>query len=108
MQGLQRALVVVVVAAGVVSLAGGLQGQAPERGGGYPAQDWPAVGGNWSSSRYSTLTDVTTATVGRLGGAWVTDLEGGASSRATPVVEDGVLYLTAGPTCSRSTPGRAR
>ncbi len=96
MQGLQRALVVVVVAAGVVSLAGGLQGQAPERGGGYPAQDWPAVGGNWSSSRYSTLTDVTTATVGRLGGAWVTDLEGGASSRATPVVEDGVLYLTAG------------
>ena len=96
MQGLQRALVVVVVAAGVVSLAGGLQGQAPERGGGYPAQDWPAVGGNWSSSRYSTLTDVTTATVGRLGGAWVTDLEGGASSRATPVVEDGVLYLTGG------------
>ena len=96
MQGFQRALVVVVVAAGVVSLAGVLQGQAPERGGGYPAQDWPAVGGNWSSSRYSTLTDVTTATVGRLGGAWVTDLEGGASSRATPVVEDGVLYLTAG------------
>ena len=96
MQGFQRALVVVVVAAGLVSLAGGLQGQAPERGGGYPAQDWPAVGGNWSSSRYSTLTDVTTATVGRLGGAWVTDLEGGASSRATPVVEDGVLYLTGG------------
>ena len=96
MQGLQRALVVVVVAAGVVSLPGALQGQTPERGRGYPAQDWPAVGGNWSSSRYSTLTDVTTATVGRLGGAWVTDLEGGASSRATPVVEDGVLYLTAG------------
>ena len=96
MQGLQRALVVVVVAAGVVSLPGALQGQTPERGRGYPAQDWPAVGGNWSSSRYSTLTDITTATVGRLGGAWVTDLEGGASSRATPVVEDGVLYLTAG------------
>ena len=96
MQGLQRALVVVVVAAGVVSLPGALQGQTPERGRGYPAQDWPAVGGNWSSSRYSTLTDITTATVDRLGGAWVTDLEGGASSRATPVVEDGVLYLTAG------------
>ena len=96
MQKLQRALVVVGVAAGVVALTGGLQGQAPDRGRGYPTQDWPAVGGNWSSSRFSTLTDVTTATVDRLGGAWVTDLEGGASSRATPVVEDGVLYLTGG------------
>ena len=32
----------------------------------------------------------------RLSGAWVTRLEGGVSSRATPVVKDGVLYLTAG------------
>ena len=87
---------VVAIAAGVVALTGGLQGQVPESGRGHSAQDWPLVGGDWSSSRYSTLTDITTETVDRLGGAWVTSLEGGAASRATPVVKDGVLYLPAG------------
>ena len=87
---------VVAIAAGVVTLTGGLQGQGPESGRGDPAQDWPLAGGGWTSSRYSTLTDISTETIDRLGGAWVTRLEGGASSRATPVVKDGVLYLTAG------------
>ena len=84
-----------VVTAVVVALTGGLQGQGLQSGRGHPAQDWPFVGGDWSSSRYSTLTEITTETVDRLGGAWVTRL-GSASSRATPVVKDGVLYLTAG------------
>ena len=52
--------------------------------------------GDWTSSRYSTLTDISTETVDRLGAAWVTRLGGGASSRATPVVKDGVIFLTAG------------
>ena len=77
----------------------GLRGQDAEgleSGRGYPGRDWPAVGGNWSSSRYSTLTDITLDTVDRLGGAWVMRPEGGGSARATPVVKDGVLYLTSG------------
>ena len=84
-----------VIAVAVVALAGSLNGQVLDDGRGYPAEDWPLVSGNWSSSRYSALTDITIDTVDRLGGAWVTRLEGGASSRATPVVKDGVLYLTA-------------
>ena len=95
MRTIQRG-VVSAIAVGLVSLTGGLQAQAPEPGRPYPAQDWPLVGGDWSSSRYSTLADVTTETVDRLGGAWVTRLPGGAASRATPVVKDGFLYLTAG------------
>ena len=93
----QRGVIVAVVA-GMAALAipNALQGQGPEGGRGYPTGNWPLVGGNWSSSRYSALTDISTATVDRLGGAWATRLEGGASSRATPVVKDGVLYLTAG------------
>ena len=87
---------VIAIAACVAALTGDLEGQVPDSGRGYPAQDWPLVGGDWSNSRYSTLTDITTDTVDRLTGAWVTRLEGGASSRATPVVKDGVLYLTAG------------
>ena len=95
MGGLQRGLVI-GIAAGVVALTGGLQGQVPESGRDYSSQDWPLAGGDWTSSRYSTLTDISTETVDRLSGAWVTRLEGGASSRATPVVKDGVIYLTAG------------
>ena len=91
----QRGLIA-VIAAGIVALAGGLQGQIDDSGRGHPVQDWPFVGGDWASSRYSTLTDITTDTVDRLSGAWVTQLDGGASSRATPVVKNGVMYLTAG------------
>ena len=80
----------------VAALAAELQSQTPSDGRGYPVQDWPVIGGNWSSSRYSALTDVTPETIERLGGAWVASLDGGAASRATPVVKDGILYLTAG------------
>ena len=90
-----RAMAIFLVA-GIAALAIGLQAQSQEHGRGFPVEDWPFAGGNWSSSRYSTLADITTESVDRLSGAWVTRLDGGASSRATPVVKDGVLYLTAG------------
>ena len=67
MGGLQRGLVI-GIAAGVVALTGGLQGQVPESGRDYSSQDWPLAGGDWTSSRYSTLTDISTETVDRLGG----------------------------------------
>ncbi len=72
------------------------QGQPPEPGSRFAAEDWPLAGGDWTSSRYSMLDQISTDTIGRLGGAWVTRLAGGGSSRSTPVVKDGVLYLTAG------------
>ncbi len=78
-----------------VTMMTGLRGQAPE-GGRNSAPEWQFVGGDRSSSRHSTLTDINTDTIDRLGGAWVTRLEGGASSRATPVIQGGVMYLTAG------------
>ncbi len=80
----------------VVAQTSDIRAQTPERGRGYPSQDWPLAGGNWSGTRYSTLVDITPATVDRLGGAWVTRLEGGAASRATPIILDGVIYLTGG------------
>ena len=55
----------------------GLQGQAPESARDYAANDWQLVGGDASSSRHSTLTEISTDTIDRLGGAWVTRLEGG-------------------------------
>ena len=93
------ATVAAVFLVAILAQVTGLRGQDTEdleSGRGYPGRDWPAVGGNWSSSRYSTLTDITLDTVDRLGGAWVMRPAGGGSARATPVVKDGVLYLTAG------------
>ena len=87
---------IVIVVAGMLAMTGTVEGQGGAQGRGYPTEDWPLVGGNWSSTRYSTLTDISTGTVDRLAGAWVTRLDGGASSRATPVIQDGVMYLTGG------------
>ena len=94
----RRRLSLVVTLASAVTFAApaGPGAQEPEPGRGYPSADWPFTGGDWSSSRYSTLDAVDADTVERLGAAWVTPLPGGAASRATPVAQDGVIYLTGG------------
>ncbi|SVB56968.1 uncharacterized protein METZ01_LOCUS209822, partial [marine metagenome] len=70
---------------GIIIFIGNVEGQDSVSGL-YSGQDWPFAGGDWSNSRYSTLADISVETVDRLNGAWVTRLEGGASSRSTPVV----------------------
>ena len=94
--GFVTAAAIATIAVALIALTTGLQGQVAGGGGGHAAEDWLFVGGDRSSSRHSTLTDINTDTIDRLSGAWVTRLEGGAASRATPVVQDGVLYLTGG------------
>ena len=92
-----RGFAAVIVVAGIVAPTGSLQGQeAQQQGSGYPAADWPYAGGDWTSSRHSTLAGISTETIDRLGGAWMARLPGGVSSRATPVVDDGILYLSGG------------
>jgi glucose dehydrogenase len=58
-------------------------------------KDWPVVGGDWNNSRYSTLDKINTSNVKGLGGAWVKKFDPGLS-RVTPVVVDGVMYVTYG------------
>ena len=79
MRGLHHRIIpaILIWAAATMGIS---QGQSPEPGRGYPAADWPFAGGDWTSSRHSTLADITTETVGRLGGAWVARLPGGAAS----------------------------
>ena len=73
-----------------------------QRGGASPAagKDFPLPGGDLGNQRYSTLTRITPANVGRLGGAWMTHVMDGTpgSMQATPVVVDGVMYVSAGNT----------
>ena len=58
------------------------------------AHDWPSHGGDSDETGYSTLSEVTSRNVGRLGLAWSLDLEGEQSLEATPLAVDGRLYFT--------------
>ena len=64
------------------------------------SKEWLHVGGDWSNSRYSTLQQITRANVKDLKGAWVVHLGSGLGAKysleATPLVKDGVMYVTTG------------
>jgi glucose dehydrogenase len=62
----------------------------------FAAADWPFIGGDWTNSRYSALDQINTATVSDLGAVWSMRFEGGATTRATPVIKDGVMYIGSG------------
>jgi alcohol dehydrogenase (cytochrome c) len=70
--------------------------QSGEEGRASPAQDWTFFGGDWTNARHSTLTRINTQNVKTLGGAWTMRFDGNASTRATPVVKDGVMFVSAG------------
>ena len=55
-------------------------------------REWPMIGGDWGSTRYSTLNEVNTGNVGALGGAWFHDFDR-AAPRGTPVVFDGRMFV---------------
>jgi quinohemoprotein ethanol dehydrogenase len=62
--------------------------------------DWLTYGGDLSGQRYSTLNQITTSNVSRLGGVWRIHLGSGIGDRfsgeATPVEYGGVIYTTTG------------
>jgi quinohemoprotein ethanol dehydrogenase len=57
--------------------------------------NWPAYGRTFSESRFSPLTEINAANVGRLGLAWSLDLDV-SNSITAPVEAGGVIYLAAG------------
>src|SRR5437016_51144 len=60
-------------------------------------QNWMIYGGDYSSNRHSTLTQITPANVKNLGLAWAYQSPTTGSWQATPLVVDGVMYLTQRP-----------
>ena len=85
-----------LVAAAAAVLLLGPSGSAQEGGRVHGGADWPFIGGDWANSRHSTLDQIHTGNVGELGAVWSFGFEGRASTRATPVVADGVLYIGSG------------
>jgi len=58
------------------------------------ANDWPLPGRTYDNERYSPLAQITTANVGRLTPAAIVHTGMFASFETTPLVADGVMYIT--------------
>mgnify|MGYP003385400968 CR=1 FL=1 len=58
-------------------------------------KDWPEHGFDYSGSRFSPLEQISTKNVNELGLAWSYDLESTRGIEATPIVVNGVMYVSA-------------
>lgn len=56
--------------------------------------EWLTYGRTYSEQRDSPLTQIDDKSVGKLGLAWYSDLDTARGQEATPLVHDGVLYVT--------------
>jgi PQQ-dependent dehydrogenase (methanol/ethanol family) len=64
-----------------------------------PSRNFPVAGGNLFNQRYSTLTQITKSNIAKLGAAWMVHVEpekNGIWMQSTPIVVDGVMYMTHG------------
>jgi alcohol dehydrogenase (cytochrome c) len=57
--------------------------------------DWATYHGQANGNRYSAATQITPANVGRLAPQWVFTIPNSAQLQVTPVVANGVMYVTA-------------
>ena len=74
-----------------VSVAAALAAaEAPAK---YSGAEWPAPGGDWGATRYSTLDQITTSNVARLGGAWSVELPDRQVSKAPIMVAGGRMFV---------------
>ncbi len=82
--------------------AASMAGAAPQPSVG-PVGDWPSFGRDGGAQRYSPLTQVDKRNVGTLQLAWSFDT-GARDLQVTPLVINGVMYLTAGSSVFALTP----
>jgi alcohol dehydrogenase (cytochrome c)/quinohemoprotein ethanol dehydrogenase len=95
---MRRLIFGLVVAAGVAAYS---QLGACATAGGAAARhnrndvEWTQHGGNPNEQRYSKLNQVTADNIGQLGLAWYAEIPERGGYQSTPLVIDGVLYMTA-------------
>jgi quinohemoprotein ethanol dehydrogenase len=58
---------------------------------------WSTVGGDSGNTRYSSLAQINSQNVTKLGAAWVSEKIGVTSNRAMPVIDNGLIIFTAPP-----------
>jgi alcohol dehydrogenase (cytochrome c) len=70
--------------------------------------DWPSYDGGTRANRYSTLTQIEKTNVSRLVPKWIFSLPNTSSLQVTPVVVDGVMYVTSANECYALDAGSGR
>ena len=70
--------------------------------------DWPTYNGQTVGSRYSTLTQINKSNVNRLVPKWMFSLPNTPPLQVTPVVVDGVMYVTSANQCYALDAGSGR
>jgi len=56
--------------------------------------EWLSYGRDYAETRFATLKQINDGTVGQLGLAWFADLDTARGQESTPLMHDGVLYVT--------------
>ena len=69
---------------------------------------WPEYNGDRGGNRYTTLDQITPANVSRLGPKWIYTLPNTNGLETTPVVVDGIMYVTGGNDCYALDAGTGR
>jgi quinohemoprotein ethanol dehydrogenase len=59
------------------------------------SKDWPTISADYGETRYSKLAEINASNVKDLGLVWSYNLESKRGVEATPLVVDGVMYVTA-------------
>lgn len=70
--------------------------------------DWPSYNGQTTGSRYSHLTHINKSNVGGLAPKWMFSLPNTPTLQVTPVVVDGVMYVTSANQCYALDAGSGR
>jgi alcohol dehydrogenase (cytochrome c) len=70
--------------------------------------DWPSYNGGNSGGRYSPLSQIKTSNVSRVVPRWIFSLQNTSRLQVTPVVVDGVMYITSANECYALDAGSGR
>ena len=70
--------------------------------------DWPTYNGQTTGSRYSPIAQITKSNAGRLAPKWIFSLPNTSRLQVTPVVADGVMYVTSANECYALDAGSGR
>ena len=91
---LALALLLPLSACGKQASAPATQGVTDALIGAPPAGEWLSVAGDHNETRYSPLDAISDRNVAGLGLAWSADLDTARGQEATPLMHDGVLYVS--------------
>ena len=70
--------------------------------------DWPGYNGDANGNRYTTLNQIAKNNVAGLAAKWVFTMEGASRLETTPVVVQGIMYVTSGNECYALDAGSGR